>query len=603
MPKTPQNINDYYTNQLADYLALLDAAKKRIRQTAIFRISVFILTVISIYFATNMGMGWVIGCGLIGFGIFIGLALKHAKLFKEKRWFETLVEINRKELKLLEGNTAGQTEGSAYIDVEHPFTFNLDIFGKRSLFQLIDRSATDGGRAALAELLQNPINNEQELLLRQQAIAELKDKPEWRQHFQATGLLSEENKNAVDEIQNWMGGTSLSFNTLFYKVMLVLNPLIGFTIVVLISLGIVNYTTFLLFLVLPFVLVGTKISGINKEHHLLSKKAEQFQKYARLFRFIENEKLNSKLLTKAKNQLSGETHSANQGIHQLSKITSAFDYRLNMIVGLFLNAFFLWDILQLIRLENWKKMNSQYVESWFSVLFLFDEISSFSGFAFNHPNAVFPTFSNDFEINAIDVKHPFIAPKNNIGNNISVTGWSQFNIVTGANMAGKSTYLRTVGINLIMAMTGMPVLAKSFVFQPVKVFTGIKTSDSLQDGESYFFAELKRLKALIDLLEEGNKIFIILDEILRGTNSADKQKGSLGLIRQFIRLGASGMIATHDLGLGELINSYPQNIKNKRFEVEIESNELVFDYKLKEGISQNLNATFLMKKMGITLED
>jgi DNA mismatch repair ATPase MutS len=318
---------------------------------------------------------------------------------------------------------------------------------------------------------------------------------------------------------------------------------------------------------------------------------------------IENEGFKSELLSDAKYKLSEESRSAHRGIGQLSKITTAFDYRLNILVGLFLNIFFLWDILQLLRLEQWKKTNSQHVPAWFSVLYLFDELNSFAGFAFNHPEAVYPVFASQFEVKAVDLKHPFIATERCVGNDVSITNWGQFNIVTGANMAGKSTYLRTVGINLIMAMTGMPVLAQNFSFKPVDVFTGIKTSDSLQDGESYFFAELKRLKALIDLLEEGKQVFIILDEILRGTNSADKQKGSKGLIRQFIRLGASGFIATHDLALGELVKTYPENIRNKRFEVEIKNNELVFDYKLKEGISQNLNATFLMKKMGITLED
>jgi DNA mismatch repair ATPase MutS len=180
-------------------------------------------------------------------------------------------------------------------------------------------------------------------------------------------------------------------------------------------------------------------------------------------------------------------------------------------------------------------------------------------------------------------------------------GFGQFRIITGANMAGKSTYLRTVGINLVLAMTGSPVLANSFVFSPVDVFTGIKTSDSLQAGESYFFAELKRLKEIIVQLEKGKTLFVILDEILRGTNSADKQKGSKALIRQLIQMKASGLIATHDLALGELADFFPENIKNQRFEVEIENNELKFDYLLKEGISQNLNATSLMKKMGITL--
>lgn len=169
-------------------------------------------------------------------------------------------------------------------------------------------------------------------------------------------------------------------------------------------------------------------------------------------------------------------------------------------------------------------------------------------------------------------------------------------------MAGKSTYLRTVGVNMVLAMTGGPVLADRFTIKPVDLFTGIKTSDSLQDGESYFFAELKRLEMLIRQLESGDPVFIILDEILRGTNSADKQKGSKALISQLVKLGASGMIATHDLTLGELAAVFPENVANKRFEVEIEANELVFDYKLKEGISKNLNASFLMKKMGITMD-
>ena len=603
MNSDKESVNRFFETQLRENAALLEKTKQAIRQTAILRISIFTLTVIGIYFATNLGMEWVIGTGLIGFGVFISLAIRHVKLFKKKQWHTTLAQINRNEQKLLNGNTEEQDEGKEYLDEEHPFTYNLDIFGKRSLFQLIDRSATQGGRQTLAGWLKNPVKDEKLLLQRQQAIAELKEKPLWRQRFQATGLLTEENKNNVEEIFNWMSSSRLSFNSLFYKIMLALNPLIGFTIVALISLGIINYTAFLLFLVLPFGLVGMKLDAINKEHLLLGKKTTQFQKYARLFRFIENENFESGLLLDAKNKLAGVPHSAHQGIRQLSKITAAFDYRLNFLVGLFLNIFFLWDILQVLRLERWKKTNSRYVKSWFSVLFLFDELNSFAGFTFNHPQSVFPVFAGQFKLEAVDVKHPFIVPEKCVGNDISVTNWGQFNIVTGANMAGKSTYLRTVGINLVMAMTGMPVLARSFVFKPVDVFTGIKTSDSLQDGESYFFAELKRLKALIDLLESGKKVFVILDEILRGTNSADKQKGSLGLIRQFIRLGASGFIATHDLALGELAKSYPENIKNKRFEVEIKNNELVFDYKLKDGISQNLNATFLMRKMGITLEE
>jgi DNA mismatch repair ATPase MutS len=257
----------------------------------------------------------------------------------------------------------------------------------------------------------------------------------------------------------------------------------------------------------------------------------------------------------------------------------------------------------MIRLEKWKSRNDRKLEKWFDSLYAVDELNSFAGFAFNHPEVVYPVFSEkDFKLEASGMKHPFIDRRTCVGNDSHIKGWKDFQVITGANMAGKSTYLRTVGINLVLAMTGGPVLAKSFVFKPVDLFTSITTSDSLQDGESYFFAELKRLKQMIDLLENGNKMFIILDEILRGTNSADKRKGSKSLISQLVRLGASGFIATHDLALGELKKEFPEHVENKRFEVEIINDELYFDYKLKEGISQNLNATFLMKKMGITVE-
>ena len=294
--------------------------------------------------------------------------------------------------------------------------------------------------------------------------------------------------------------------------------------------------------------------------------------------------------------------SAFGAVRKLSAISKAFDYRLNILIGIPLNIFFLWDILQSIRLEKWKNVYGDRLPLWFDTLAQVDELCSFAGFAFQHPEGVFPEIVTEgFHVKGKNLKHPFIDPVVCVGNPVNIDSWSRFHVITGANMAGKSTYLRTVGINYVLAMTGAPVLADSFVFTPVQLFTGIKTSDSLQDGESYFFAELKRLKEIIVRLEKDEKLFIILDEVLRGTNSKDKQKGSKALLRQFVRLGASGLIATHDLTLGELAADFPENVINKRFEVEIEHDQLQFDYQLKEGVAQNLNATFLMKKMGITM--
>lgn len=592
----------FFENQLLQFRDQLIIVNQKIRRISILRILSFLLTIVGIYVLAGVHLVALIAFGVIGFAIFIMLVIRHARLHKMKQWFEVLVQINETELELLEGITASIPNGQEFVSQDHPFTSDLDVFGNRSLFQLIDRSATTKGREKLAGRFVSLLKDIQELKHRQKAIKELKDKPIWRQQFQTHGKLALDDNNTIDSFLNWAKETVVSFNKPLYKILLVINPILAFGTIFLISLGFAGFGLFVLFLLVPFAIVGSKFNTINALHTQLGKKTEILAKYGDLFGMVEKESFDSELLNLQKKAISGDDQSSQKTIKKLSGILSAFDYRLNLIVGIFLNIFFLWDILQSIRLEKWKASYGKKMESAFEALFVFDELNSLSGFAFSHPESVFPGFKNDdFLLEAEDAKHPFISEKNNIGNEISFRGWGNFQIITGANMAGKSTYLRTVGINMVLAMTGAPVLAKSFVLKPVDIFTGIKTTDSLQDGESYFFAELKRLKEMISALENGAKLFIILDEILRGTNSADKHKGSEGLVKQLIRLDASGMIATHDLALGQLEKTFPRKVINKRFEVEIKDNELVFDYKLKDGISQNLNATFLMKKMGITV--
>jgi len=601
MTKSKNNPLNYYEDQKTKYTKSLLETKKKSRTVSLIRIFVFLITVVGIYVSVAYGFKIITFLFALGFVLFVYLVRVHATLEKKKKWNETLIKINETEIKLLDGNTTDMDTGKEFLYSSHPYNEDLDIFGSRSLFQLINRSATANGRNLLAQRLNKLIINISLLADRQDAISELCDKPNWRQNFQAIGNIFKEEKESQKGLLDWAKTADIKFDTLFYRIALIVNPLLGFGIIALINFDILTLNNFLMFLLIPLVIVGTKMGVLNKIHAKVSKKTELLLKYAELFNLISNEEYNSNLLMSIKENIAGEK-SAHRAVSNLSKITKSMDYRLNMVVGILLNIFFLWDIRQAIRIERWKNSNAAFMENWFKQLSAIDELQSFAGFAFNYQNSTFPEFkTNDFEIAATNVKHPFIAKNSCIGNNINIDGWKQFQIITGANMAGKSTYLRTVGVNMVLAMTGSPVLADNFTIVPVDLFTGIKTTDSLQDGESYFFAELKRLKELIDKLESGNKLFVILDEVLRGTNSADKQKGSMALITQLIRLSATGMIATHDLALGGLINEFPENITNKRFEVEINNNELVFDYKLKEGISQNLNATFLMKKMGITV--
>ena len=599
-----QDVHHFYTERVRELSDALAVIQKKIKQISVLRLIVFTVTVVGIYIMAGRSLSGLVIIAVLGFSAFFIFIYRHALLFPEKRNTEALLAINQNELLLLDRNTSNQADGREYIDEEHPFAVDLDIFGKRSLFQLLDRNATIGGRERLASVLLNPLSGVSELTERQQAITELKNMPLWRQEFQALGSDEVMDNKAHERLLKWSETSSVSFNKPIYKILLWLNPIIGFSVILLITLGILNESAFLFFLLIPGITFGNHLSQINIEHDLLGKQAGLLKKYAALFKKTEELDFKSKILREAKATLSESKISAEAAFIHLSKILKVFDWRLNMIVGFLLNLFFLLDIKQIIRLEKWKKQNAPDMPAWFEALSGIDELISFAGFAFNHPEAVMPSVSKqDFVLKGENLKHPFIAEETCVGNPVTIPGWHRFQVITGANMAGKSTYLRTVGINLIMAECGAPVLADSFEFSPVQVFTGIKTTDSLQDGASYFFAELKRLKEIMDRLRAGQGLFIILDEILRGTNSEDKQKGSKALLRKLVQLNASGLIATHDLALGDLAGEFPEQIVNKRFEVEIQNDEMAFDYTLKEGISQNLNATFLLKKMMIAGEE
>ncbi len=600
--KKQQVPEQFFREQVEKYDGQLAQIKKQIRKVSTFRIVSFLFTILAIYLVAGHSFRAVGIVAVFGFSLFGFFVHRHLKLYQKKKQLGKLLEINRNELRLLFLDTSRQPEGLTFLDTDHPFAADLDVFGKRSLFQLLDRSATASGQQELARTLLYPEQDIENIRQRQETIAELAEKPHWRQAFQMQGDKNENDPESVAGLLRWAEEREKVFDKPGFRVLLILNPLLGLTDVLLISLGLLPVSSFLLFLVLPFAVLAPYQKKINKAYGLLGKKTSLLQQYARLFAKLEKSEFRSSIMTKAQKTLAEGHSSACRAVKKLSAISNAFDYRLNLLAGITLNLFFLWDILQSIRLERWKQRYHKEFPHWFDTLSHIDALCSLAGFAFQHPEGIYPTtLSDNFAVRGQNLKHPFILQEKCVGNPVDITGWGQFHIITGANMAGKSTYLRTVGINFLLAMTGAPVLADRFEFTPVRLFTGIKTSDSLQDGESYFFAELKRLKEIITRLEKGEKLFIILDEILRGTNSKDKQKGSKALLRQFVRLKASGIIATHDLALGELAEEFPENVVNKRFEVEIKNDRLQFDYRLKEGISRNLNATFLMKKMGITL--
>jgi DNA mismatch repair ATPase MutS len=319
-----------------------------------------------------------------------------------------------------------------------------------------------------------------------------------------------------------------------------------------------------------------------------------------LLQLIEALDIKTALLTELKSSLFKNQLSASKQIHQLTKLLDALDNRNNLIVGIILNALLLWDWNLLFRIENWRQNHELDYNAWQKTIAYFDALNSLAGFSFNHPAYAFPTLSNElYAFEADSLGHPMLPVETRICNNFNLSEKPRYAIITGANMAGKSTFLRTIATNLVLAGCGAPVCAKKLHFKPLPLYSSMRTEDSLMKNESYFFAELKRLQHITQELEKGQQLFIILDEILRGTNSEDKRKGSIGFVKKITQKMAYGLIATHDLELARLAEQQPDIFKALCFEVAFKNDELKFDYKLKAGVTQNMNASFLMERMGI----
>jgi DNA mismatch repair ATPase MutS len=278
---------------------------------------------------------------------------------------------------------------------------------------------------------------------------------------------------------------------------------------------------------------------------------------------------------------------------------SYLNARLNFLTNVVVNSLFMCDLQCIYRLEKWKHENASQLKIWLDVICEAEVLCSLGTYAFNNPVFIYPGINNELAIRTENVGHPLLPINECVTNDLYLGKGQSVLIITGANMAGKSTFLRTVGVNLVLALAGAPVFAKSFSCPIIHLRTGMRTADSLKDHQSYFYAELDRLKSIMDELRSDKPLLILLDEILKGTNSTDKQSGSIALVKQLLPHPCLAMIATHDVVLGDLENQFPQHIKNYYFEANIENDQLFFDYKLKHGIAQKMNATFLMKKMGI----
>lgn len=556
------------------------------------RLAVFVVTGFGIYFSFQQ---WQIAVviTIVGVVVFAYLLSKYTDLKAQREFNKALVNINETEIKIATGDYHDRDGGLQFQDPNHYYSLDIDLFGRGSFFQLINRTTIQEGSQKLADALN--ANQIDAIVLRQEAIKELSEKPEWRQHYTATSSLVTV-ETPAKSIISWL----LSYKIVLPKVMQWL-PLVfslaSISIFVLaffnvISNDIIGY----------WLLIGLGISGIYlKKINVLANKTDKvkeiFRQYSLLLNLIENEDFTSELLKQKQLLIQSENKKASVIFKDFSKSLDALDNRNNLISAIFGNGLFLSDIKNSYHIEQWIKQYAHKVKDWFEVVSFFDAYNSLGNYAYNYSEFVFPKITYNKEvIKSESLGHPMLDKNKRVDSNLTIEN-EQFFIVTGANMAGKSTFLRTASLHIVMANVGLPVCAKQSAYTPVKLITSMRTTDSLTDDSSYFFSELTRLKYIVDAIQK-EPYFIVLDEILKGTNSTDKAIGSRKFVEKLVASNATGIIATHDLSLCE-IEKELEDVKNYYFDAEIINDELHFDYTLKEGICQNMNASFLLKKMNI----
>lgn len=582
----------FYKEKINSLNAVLTGLKKRLLITRVLRLLAFLTISLSAYIAfTKNNLYFIIS--VISLIAFVYLVTKHLRLKQTKSLIEAKLTINKTEIAVLNGIFSDLESGKEFINPEHYFSNDIDLFGIGSFFQYINRTATNEGKKLLATVLtSNDINSIEE---KQKVTQELALKVKWRQHFTAVASLIH-TKTAIPVIVKWVHSYEQKLPT-FLTLFSYIFSAISIVLIGLLSFDVITFSVLLIWFIIGLITTAFFFKNIQELATETTKAKETFNQYHQLLAQIENEEFTNSTLKNKQAKIQQKNKKASTIFKEFSKRLDAFDQRNNIIIAIIGNGLFLWDIRNTIKIENWITTYKSTVEEWFNVVSFFDAQNSLANFVFNKPEYVFPIINNEKSVlNAVNLGHPLLNATKRIDNDFVIDN-EEFFIITGANMAGKSTFLRAVSLAIVMSNTGLPICAEKVKYNPVKLITSMRTSDSLSDDESYFYAELKRLKFIVNKIKTEN-YFIILDEILKGTNSKDKAIGSKKFVEKLNNSKSTGIIATHDVSLCELSTEY-QTIENYYFDAEIIDNELNFDYKMKNGVCKNMNASFLLKKMEI----
>ena len=571
--------------------------KRRNTAFGFYRLGAALLFVYGLYDAYNELHSWSGITISISVILFIVLLRMQARIASELLFKQSLQKVLEDEIEFLDGNTIIFDGGPEFRERNHNYTGDLDIFGMHTLFQYLNRTATYVGKRRLAFLVSRRLSN-QEILSNQEAVKELTPESSWRMDFQARARIIGDKADKYQSIINWSKTENVT-PSVVSRIVLYLFPVLFvlcfFTFIFTHSFLSLRLSAFVF--VINLGILAYYFKRISAEILAFDKIKGTVEQYSLLIQSIETKKFESVSLKNLQAELIKEEKSAGHCIKELASIIQNLDSVQNLVGAAVFNGTVLFHAHCFFRLLKWKRSHAKEVEQWFEVLGKVEALNSLANFKYNNAQFCFPEISDDEQLRFESLGHPLISERKRVCNDVSFND-QRFIVLTGSNMSGKSTFLRTIGINMVLANCGAPVCAKKAFLNPRDIHVAMRVDDSLADSQSYFFAEINRLKSLVENNNSRNS-FIILDEILRGTNSDDKRNGTLKLLEKLHHMNACGIIATHDLEVCKISDDHPHFFSNKCFEVEITNKELVFDYQLREGICQNKSATFLMEKAGI----
>lgn len=578
----------FYSDRITSCTKLYDQANKRYHLIGTLRLLSFVAAAALGYF----GWGSMVAMGGVAILLiaFLYLVRISADAKYERDKLRSIIEINQDELKVLEGNWQHFKEGNHFKDAGHAYAHDMDLFGKKSVFQLINRTVTGKGAELLADQL---MHGYPEVELANEAITVLSENPEWGQEYLAEGKILREGE--TERELSSLIGSEWKENP-FQKLLRTVVPFLSIGMTIAFSFEWIDGTVFGIYVVMILSLIGRSLKQVNKLTGKVTLYNAQVKMFLRQLGHFDRLQIGTDRFQGYRKQLTEDQSGLKEALKDLQKIQDRMDHRMNILVGVLLNFFLAWDLRVCAQWEQWHQRNTDRIVGWETQLTQLEVWISGAVFRNNFPNNCFANFNDQGTIDIRSIGHPFVPISKQVRNDVRISNEEHFLIITGPNMAGKSTYLRSLGLTFILANAGFPVIAGICSIPKFALYSSMRTSDDLTVESSYFHAELTRLRFIMDAIERGEEVFIILDEILKGTNSKDKEIGSAKFLQKLVKMKAKGVIATHDLSLCELAAG-DTAFRNMYFDSTIEKDELSFDYQVREGICKNMNASFLLKKM------